>query len=69
MAAPLDAAQADGPRSEALITLLAYNGLRIYFRTRDLTATVALRVGSELSYTVRFNVLGPVAKNLSVEAA
>src|SRR3954468_23407196 len=25
----LDAAQADGPRSEALITLLAYNGLRI----------------------------------------
>ncbi|MEA2364356.1 MAG: hypothetical protein QOD71_3501 [Thermoleophilaceae bacterium] len=41
---------------------------RIFFRCRDLTSAAALRVGSELGYTVRFNVMGPVAKNLSIEA-
>lgn len=41
---------------------------RIYFRTRDLASAAGLRVGSEIGYTVRFSVVGPIAKNLSIEA-
>jgi tetratricopeptide (TPR) repeat protein len=63
-----------GKRCSGRLTRLAYRSghiehdggaTRIFFRTRDVaTGTAELRVGTVLTYDVRFNLLGPVAKNL-----